>query len=109
MSARLKRHLKRHLQGWRIGDPIRSPDAIGICRDWNDGLDSGEETIAEVLPTTPPEIGLAQALLMVAAPKLLHAAEQLLAEMNIAFDEVPDGVDAWMATLKTAIAKAKGR
>ena len=48
----------------------------------------------------------ANADLIAASPELLHAAENLLRELRFAFDEVPAGVDAWMATLQSAIAKA---
>lgn len=36
-----------------IGNPIRSTDTIGICRTWIDGSETGEETVAEVLPGEP--------------------------------------------------------
>lgn len=37
---------------WFVGNGIRASDTAGICVAWNDGGETGEETIAEVLPTT---------------------------------------------------------
>lgn len=39
-----------------VGAPIRSADTIGLCRTWVDGPETGEETVAEVLPTEPPSV-----------------------------------------------------
>lgn len=36
---------------WFVGAGIRSHDTAGICSQWHDGEETGEETIAEVLPT----------------------------------------------------------
>lgn len=52
----------------------------------------------------------ANGCLIGAAPDLLRASNHLLAELELAFPNgVPAGVDAWMATLRAAIAKAEGR
>lgn len=51
---------------WYIGAPIRSPDAIGICVAWQDGEETGEETIAEVLPA-PGKVAQKQAAFIVTA------------------------------------------
>lgn len=36
-----------------VGTPIRSADTVGICKTWNDSGETGEDTIAEVLPGMP--------------------------------------------------------
>lgn len=42
--------------------------------------------------------------LVAGAPGLLEDAKHLLQEIQLGFSQVPAGVDAWMATLKTTIA-----
>lgn len=77
---------------YRVGAPIRNPDAIGIVRDWQDGDEQGEETIAEVLPTTPPEIGEADARLLSASWEMREALRNAIPSLMFAIDalQAPD-------------------
>ena len=69
--------------------------------------------VAEVSRGTMNEVGPdeieANARLIALCPELLDAADHLLKEMRLAFDDVPAGVDAYMAILQGIVSKAKGQ
>jgi len=92
----------RKHESWHVGDPIRSTDTLGICKRWTDGEETGEETIAEVLPGCPPAVMLAQAKLIAAAPELLAA----LREMCGALEDSNSGAYQTLADARAAIEKA---
>jgi len=101
----------KHTPGpWYVGDSIRSSDTVGICAEWEDGAESGETTIAEVLPG-PDGVAQADARLIAAAPELLEGMKELLE----CFREACANPETNMAAARTIavaeqrIAKAEGR
>lgn len=52
------------------------------------------------------EMQEANAVLLAEAPNLLRCLYHLEKELQMAFDDVPAGVDAWMAEARAAMAKA---
>lgn len=92
---------------FHIGEPIRNADCIGICADWVDGEERGEETIAEVLPTPDNnETAMLQACLFVAAPALLAAVKDMLRcpSANVAMCKAYIISDERMQALRDAVA-----
>jgi hypothetical protein len=101
---------------WYVGDPIRNLDCLGICVQWKDGDEVGEETIAEVLPATPG-VQEKQAALIVTAVNshaaLVAALEHALEWLEIAQGEEPEDyanpvLEEHIQQARTALAQAKG-
>ena len=89
---------------WNVYDNIGRKSELGI-------IAAAAPCIIAIMGNAKewPAEAQANARLIALCPELLDAADHLLKEMRLAFNDVPAGVDAHMAILRGIVSKAKGQ